>query len=352
MAFYIIFGILMFGVLIFIHELGHFLVAKKCGVGIYEFAIGMGPKLISHTAKDGVTYSLRLLPIGGFVSMHGEDDDENVDNSETSLAKKPILQRFAVISAGAVMNILLGLVIAFFLVIFGGDLYSNKIEKFNVVDRNGVPYTDEFQGLKIGDEIVKIGNRRINVRHDLVYEAMNHVDEPVDITVKRNGEKVIIKDFYFPTIEERGIAFGTAAFFIPSKLEKTPVEVIKQTFCQSVSIIRAIWTSLIDTVKGRYGTDAISGPVGVVGEMKEVKETGGMSSLFFMMMVISMNLGIMNLLPFPALDGGRLLFLIIEGIIRRPVNRKVEAIVNAAGLALLMALMIFVTFSDITKLIK
>ncbi len=352
MAYYIIFGILMFGVLIFIHELGHFIAAKKCGVGIYEFAIGMGPKVISKTGKDGVKYSLRLFPIGGFVSMHGEDDDELSDNEETSLAKKTVWQRFIVISAGAAMNILLGLVLAMLLVIFGGDLYSSKISEFRVVNHEGVPYVDDFQGLKPGDEIIKVGSRKINIRHDLVYEAMNIVDEPVNLVVIRNGEKVTIENFYFPTVIDKGIKFGTASFFLPTTLQKTPLEVIKQTFCQSVSVIRAIWTSLIDTLRGRYGTEALSGPVGVVGEMKEVKESGGTSSLFFLMMVISMNLGIMNLLPFPALDGGRLLFLVIEAIRRKPANQKVEAAVNAVGLVLLMGLMLFVTFSDITKLIK
>ena len=352
MSFYIIFGILMFGVLIFIHELGHFLAAKKCGVGIYEFAIGMGPKIFTRKGKDGVTYSLRLFPIGGFVSMHGEDDDENADNTETSLSKKPLWQRFVVISAGAAMNIFLGLVIAMLLVIFGGEIYSTQVDEFFVVNRDGVPYTDDFQGLKPGDEIIKVGDRRINIRHDLVYEAMNIVDEPVTLVVLRDGEKVVIENFYFPTIIDRGIKFGTANFFMPTKLSKTPLEVIKQTFCQSVAVLRAIWTSLIDTLKGRYGTEALSGPVGVVSEMKEVEETGGKSSLFFMMMVISMNLGIMNLLPLPALDGGRLLFLLIEAIRRKPINPKIEAAVNAAGLVLLMGLMLFVTFSDIGKLIK
>ncbi len=352
MAFYIIFGILMFGVLIFIHELGHFLAAKKCGVGIYEFAIGMGPKIFSRKGKDGVVYSIRLLPIGGFVSMHGEDNDENAQDTETSLTKKPIWQRFIVISAGAIMNIILGLVIAALLVIFGGDLYSTEVDRLFVVNHDGVPYTDDFQGLKPGDEIIKVGKRKINIRHDLAYEAMNIVDEPVDLVVIRNGEKVVIEDFYFPTITERGIVFGTARFFIPTKLKKTPLEVVKQTFFQSAAVLRAIWTSLIDTVKGRYGVEAISGPVGVVSEMKEVEESGGISSLFFMMMVISMNLGIINLLPFPALDGGRLLFLVIEAIRKKPASPKLEAAVNGAGLVLLMGLMLFVTFSDITKLIR
>lgn len=352
MSFYIIFGILMFGVLIFIHEFGHFIAAKKCGVGIYEFSIGMGPKIFSKTGKDGVKYSLRILPIGGYVSMHGEDDDENFDSSETSLSKKSYFQRFIVISAGAVMNILLGLIMTFLLIIFGGNLYSTTVDEFFVVNMQGVPYTDDFQGLKPGDEIIKVGNRKINIRHDLVYEAVNIVDRPVTLVVLRDGKRVEIENFYFPTVVEKGIKLGTANFFIPTKLDKTPIEVTKQTFCQSVSIIRAIWSAIIDTVKGRYGTEAITGPVGVVSEMKELEETGGKTSLVFMMMVISMNLGVMNLLPLPALDGGRLLFLLIEAIRKKPLNPKFESAINAVGLIILMGLMLIVTFSDITKLIK
>lgn len=351
MALYIILGILMFGVLIFIHEFGHFIAAKKCGVGIYEFAIGMGPKILSKKAKDGVVYSLRLLPIGGFVSMHGEDDDENIDNSETSLAKKPIWQRFIVIAAGAFMNILLGFIIAFFLIIFGGDISSTKVERFNFSD---VPDLQEFYGLEIGDEIIKVDGKRIHVWHDLVYEFMDRPNEKVNLTVIRDGEKQVIEDFFIPGIPDpkTGLVFGTAHIMRPAVLKKTPLTIAKQTIFQPISIIKVTWVTLINTVKGKYGTEAISGPVGVVSEMKDVGEAGGAPSLFFLMLVITINLGIMNLLPLPALDGGRLLLLIIEAIRRKPLNSKVEAAINMAGLAMLMGLMLFVTFGDIIKIIK
>ena len=352
MALYIIFGIVMFGFLIFIHELGHFLAARSVGVGVYEFAIGMGPKLFSFKGRDGVDYSIRLLPFGGFVSMHGEDDDEKNQNEETSLAKKSIPARFAVISAGAFMNILFGIILAVLLVIFGGDIYSTQIERFNFGDENGnLIEMQEYQGLKVGDEIIRLGKRKINVRHDLVYEAMNIGDKPVDITVMRNGKRVIIKDFIFPTSVEKGIVFGNANFFLPTKLQKTVTEVIKQAFCQSVAVMRMIWTSLIDTVKGKYGVEAVSGPVGIVGEIKETARFG-FSALMFMVMIITMNLGIVNLLPLPALDGGRLFLLIIEAIRRKPISPKYEGIINFIGLAVLMSLMVLITFSDIIKLIK
>lgn len=349
MPLYIFLGIFMFGILIFIHELGHFIAAKKCGVGIYEFSIGMGPKILSRKGKDGVLYSLRLLPIGGFVAMHGEDDDENFENSETSLSKKPIWQRFIVISAGAFMNLLLGFIICFFLVIFGSDISSTVIDEFVFSDAEGIV---EFQGIKVGDEIKKVGDRKINIWHDFVYELMNLPGKKVDITVKRDGEEVIVKDFKVPhfTDPKTGIEFGASQFIIPKTLQKNPSTVLKQTFYQPISTVIVTWDALIQTIKGRYGTKALSGPVGVVSEMKEIKETGGTPSLVFLMMLITINLGVMNLLPLPALDGGRLFLLLIEAIRRKPLKPNVEAVINGIGLALLLTLMLFVTFNDIIKL--
>ena len=341
----------MFGFLIFIHELGHFLAAKKTGVGIYEFSLGMGPAVFKHTGKDGIKYAVRLFPIGGYVSMYGEDEEDCPD-IEKSLSKKSALARFFVISAGAGMNLLLGLVLSLCLVIFGSQLYSNKIEKFNFVDSNGKELIiTEYKGLRVGDEILKVGKRHIFVRHDLVYEAMSVADEKVDIVVRRDGEKVTVKDFTFPTSVEKGVVFGNAGFFIPEPLNKTPVEVLKQTVCQSVAIVRMIWTSLIDTIGGKYGAEAVSGPVGIVSEVKETVKYG-FSSFVYMVMVITINLGIVNLLPLPALDGGRLFFLIIEIIRGKPVNPKYEGIVHFIGLALLLTLMVFITFNDIAKLFK
>ena len=341
----------MFGILIFIHELGHFLAAKKSGVGIYEFSIGMGPAFFKHIGKDNVKYSLRLFPIGGFVSMYGEDDDECPDITK-SINSKSVGARFFVISAGAAMNILLGFLLSAGLVIFGGDLYSSKIERFNFGDENGnYLHIHEYKGLRIGDEIIKVGKRNIFVRHDLVYEAMNVGAEKVDLTVNRDGEKITIKDFTFPTTTEKGVVFGNANFFLPTTLTKTPIEVIKQSFFQSIAVVRMIWTSIIDTITGKYGVEAVSGPVGIVGEVKETAKYG-FSSLIFMMMIITINLGIVNLLPLPALDGGRLFFLLIEAVRRKPVNPKYEGFVHFIGFALLMTLMVFITFNDISKLFK
>ena len=210
---------------------------------------------------------------------------------------------------------------------------------------------DSWQGLYENDEIIKVGKRRIFVRSDLVYEAMSVADTPVTITVKR-GEKIVkIENFVFPTSTQNGVVFGNANFFMPTVLSKTPLEVVKQSFFQSISVLRMIWTSLIDTISGKYGVEAVSGPVGVVSEIKETAKYG-FSSLMFLVMVITMNLGIVNLLPLPALDGGRLLFYIIELIRKKPINPKYEGYIHLAGMVLLLTLMLYVTANDIFKLIR
>lgn len=348
MALYIILGILIFGLIILIHEFGHFLFAKLFKVGINEFAIGMGPKLWSKTGKDNVLYSLRAFPVGGYVSMVGEDDDGQDD--ESALCKKPLWQRFIIIAAGAFMNIILGFVIMAIVVILSGKIYSTQIERFNFADENGnLIQMDSWQNLNVGDKIVKVGNRHIFVRSDLLFEAMNVADTPTTLTVVRNGQKLEIDNFVFPTFVESGVKMGNANFFVPTSLPKTFVEVTKQSVCQSISVIRMIYTSLFDTLKGKYGADAVSGPVGVVNEIKNTASLG-IGALLYLMMIISMNVGIFNLLPLPALDGGRLLFMFIELIRGKPINPKYEGYVHMAGLALLLIFAVLVTINDITKL--
>ena len=178
----------MFGVIIFIHELGHFLCAKAFHVAIEEFAIGMGPKLFSRVGKDGVRYSLRLIPMGGYVSMVGEDEESD---NPGALCRKPVWQRMIIVAAGAVMNLLLGFVLMGFAVGFSPEIYSTTISGFNVVDNAGNPVqTEEILGLRVGDTIKKIGSRSIHVRSDFIYEVMFLKDTPVDITLDIRGNTV------------------------------------------------------------------------------------------------------------------------------------------------------------------
>lgn len=346
----IILAVILFGVLVTVHELGHFIAAKKCGVGINEFSIGMGPAVFTKVGRDGVKYSVRLLPIGGYVSMVGEDESVNdIVNSDKALSNKPIWQRFIVISAGAFMNILLAVVVMSGIVMTLDSFPTTTVDRINVkVGETGEILT-EYYGIKPGDKIVKVGTESVHVYSDAAYEIMRVGKEPTDVTVIRDGKKTVIEDVVFPTFTENGLVFGNAAFFVPVFEGKNVGTVLYQAFFRSLGTVKMIWSSLIDTLTGRYGTEAISGPVGIVNEIGESAKRGT-SSLMYLLVLISMNVGIFNLLPLPALDGGRLVFLLIELVRRKPVKPEYEGYVHLAGMAALLCLMLFVTYNDIARL--
>ncbi len=336
-----IIALFIFGILIFVHEFGHFISARIFKVPINEFAIGMGPKIVSKTSKKTNTvYSLRAFPIGGFVSMVGEDEESDNPNA---LNRKPVYQRFIICAAGAVMNLLLGIIVMSILVITSETLPSTTIFRF--VDDNAL---SNKTGLMINDTITKVDGVRVYTANDMVYEVMRSGTEPIDITVKRGGETVVVENVEFPTITEQGIKFGNIDFYVTAE-EKNFVNVTKHAVVRSASTIKMIWDSLIDLVTGKYGLEQVSGPVGVTEVIGEAAERS-MPDLLYLSVVISMNLGIFNLLPLPALDGGRLVFLLIEGIRRKPINPKYEGYVHFAGIVALMLLMVVITLKDILNL--
>ena len=338
---YILLAIFIFGILILIHEAGHYLFARLFHVTVYEFAIGKGPKILSHTSKKtGIAYSLRLLPFGGFVSMAGEDEESDDPNA---FNKKPVWQRFIITAAGATVNLVAGILVMGILVATAKALPSTTIHSF---DENST----SVQYLQPMDQITAVDGTRVYTFNDLLYEIMRKGVEPIDITVKRDGTEITISDVVFPTITDSGVVFGNVDF-IPYAEAKTPLAVLKHACVRSVSTIKMIWESLYDLVSGRYGMEAVSGPVGVTQAMTEAASTS-LSSLVYLAVVISMNLGIMNLLPLPALDGGRLVFLLIEGIRRKPVPARIEGYIHFAGLAVLMLAMVLITFKDIIGLIR
>lgn len=337
----IVIAILLFGGLIFVHELGHYLTARACGIGVREFSIGMGPKLFGWVGKkNGTQYSLRLLPIGGYVSMYGEDEDSD---REDAFHRKPVWQRMLVTVAGAAMNILIGFLLTLAMILSSNALGSTIVAEFtseNAVSAQG--------GLAVNDEIVKIGRVRTHTYIDVAYEIMRSGGEPIDITVVRNGETVTLRDIAFQTTTEEGIVYGNMDFRLYG-LQKTFGGVLKHTWYQSVSSIRMIWQSLFDLITGKYGFEQVSGPVGTTQTIGEAA-TAGSTSLLYICALIAMNLGVFNLLPFPALDGGRIVFLLIEFIRRKPIKREIEGYINLAGLALLLLLMLAVTAKDLWKL--
>ena len=340
-ALYILIAIFTFGFLIFIHELGHFLFAKKFGVAITEFSIGMGPKIISKKGKDGVDYSLRAFPIGGFVAMVGEDEESDNPNA---FSKKPAWQRFIIVIAGAIMNLIVGIIIITILMSTHNQFGSTVISGF----ADGAK--TEQVGLQIGDEIIKINSSRVNTSNELGYEIMRNGYKPVSITVKRNGEKMVFENVQFPQAITQGIVFGTPDFSVLPE-EKTFFTVAKNSFYTCKSTVKMIWESLFDLISGRYGVEQVSGPIGVTGAITDAAKTGPYS-LFYMIAVIAMNLGVFNLLPIPALDGGTLLLLLIEMVTKKKLPPRIEGAIKGAGFVLLMLIALLVSAKDIIYLFK
>lgn len=355
---YILFAILIFGLLIFIHELGHYASARIFKVKINEFAIGMGPKIISRKSKKtDIVYSLRLLPFGGFVAMEGED---GVNTDPNALVNKAPWKRFLVLAAGAAMNIIFAVVVMFALVGFtatdsdgNSRLASNKIALFYTEiegHENDFDISSKDSGLKEGDVVIKVGSTYTHIGQDVGYEIMRQGIAPIDITVIRDGETIVLKDVVFPTSYNSGSLFGERDFMVYADNNLSVFNIFRHSFYRSLNTVSLIWDSLYDLITGRYGIEAVSGPVGVTEVIVETAQTGQFQNVVYLAVVIAMNLGIFNLLPLPALDGGRLVFILFEMIFRKPINRKVEGYIHAVGLFIMLAFIVFITFKDIVKL--
>lgn len=343
-----ILAILIFGLLIFLHEMGHFLFARLFGVRVEEFSIGMGPKVWSHTAKkSGTRYSLGILPFGGYVSMLGEEEGSDDPDSFT---KKAAWKRLIITVAGAAMNLLTGLVLMFILVAASGPLGSNTVHSYppdSYFEENDL--ISSSATLLPGDEILAINGKATHISFDLSYEIMHKGGEgPVHVTVLRDGVERTLS-VTFPSFEENGVRYGMMDFYVCAE-EKTVPALFYHTWHRTTGVMTMIWDSFGDLFSGRYGMEAVSGPIGVADAMTEAVQTGGFLQLLLLVAVITINLGIVNLLPIPALDGGRIAFLLIEIIFRRPVPQKLEALVNFIGIVLLFTLMILIMFKDIIAL--
>lgn len=344
----ILVAILFFGIIIMVHEFGHFSFAKLFKVKVNEFSMGMGPKLISRKKGD-TTYSWRLLPIGGFVSMEGEDEKSD---DERAFGNKPCWQRIIIVAAGAIINILLGLIIVGCILTVNSDELSatNYVNYFNVpvsAESKEIKKVKELEGLKSGDKFKKIDGKNVFYYEDIYYLATRDFDGDgaFSAVVEREGKEVVI-DSVKTSVLQNLIIVG---------VETTPGTIFKDTFKQSASICRMVYLSLFDMITGKYSIKDVSGPIGVVDVVSQTaeasKEAADYTALFRMMALITINIGIFNLLPIPALDGGRLLFLFIELILRKPVNPKYEAIIHGVGMALLLTFMVFICFKDIWVLV-
>lgn len=341
----ILFALLFFGVIIMIHECGHFACAKLFKVKVNEFSLGMGPALFKRKKGDTL-YAVRLFPIGGYVAMEGEDDASEDDRA---FNKKPVWQKMIIVVAGALMNLILGFILMVLLLTTSTDLIgTNTIKEF---------YPDAVSsqyGLQAGDRFVEIDGHHVWSELDLSFLMSRSQDGVFDFVVERNGEKVTLNDVYFATEQQNGITLIQYDFIIIGE-QPGFLNIVKNAFTQSASIVRMVWLSVFDLVTGRYGMSELAGPVGTVDIIADVTaqavSSGSLTNLLTIMAFITINVGVANLLPLPALDGGRFLFLAIEAVRRKPVNPKYEGYVHAAGLALLLLLMVVVTYNDIARIV-
>lgn len=348
----ILLAIVAFGILIFIHELGHFIAARIFKVTVNEFSIGMGPTLVSYESKKShIKYSLRMLPLGGFVSMAGEDEETSDPNG---FNKKPAWQRLIITAAGPLVNLVAGF-LAMIIVVAATNIGSTVV--YETLDEESFleyypesEYETEFHdpGLRAGDKIVRVNGKRVSILDELSYEVMRNGHEPVELEIIRDGESMTLHDVRFPVIVSDGQRFGMMNVVV-YRAEKGFFSTIGMSFEKSWLTVRTCWESLFDLITGRYTIAAVSGPVGIASAMGDAARDGFLSFLNIIVL-ISINLGFMNLLPFPALDGGRLVMLLVEIISKKKPPAKVEAIINMVGLVILLTFSVFILVKDVIQL--
>ena len=373
-------AVFVFSAVIAIHEFGHFAVAKLCGVQVNEFSIGMGPVLLKKM-HHGTQYSLRALPVGGFVALEGEESpesqqaegEEQSDLEERALSQRsgadsspnggasngeelsqptgkplneaPVWQRALIMAAGACMNFLLGFVVMAILLTAQNEPITSRVI-YAVEDGALCGQT----GLEAGDKVLAVNGRRCFVANDMLYELMRTEDYSASFTVLRDGKKVELPRVQFDTWQDEDGETHMSLGFTVYGIRKTPVNVMKEAWNSVLYYGRIIFTSLMDLLRGRESINDLSGPVGIVTAIGQAASYGW-QDLLELLALITVNVGIFNLLPFPALDGGKVVFLLIEGVTGHAVPEKIQSGLTLAAFALLFALMIFATYNDIVRLV-
>lgn len=355
--------ILIIGLVIFIHEFGHFILAKKNGVGVVEFSIGMGPSIFSWV-KNGTKYAIKWIPFGGYCMMLGDETfvpdpeaegEEVVSDDEHAYSKKPVWVRIAVIAAGPIFNFVLAFVLALLLT---GMIGTTTTEVGGLAEG----YPAEAAGLQAGDRIIRLDHTRVRLFKELSLYLSMHEGEPVEVTYLRNGKKKTT--MLIPQYSEEDGRYLIGIMSAGNQKDLNVLQVLKYGTYEFEYNTGIVIKSLGMLFTGKAGLNDLSGPVGMAGMVNDIVEdvqedTKGESiwttaywilvNLISFSTLISANLGVMNLLPIPAMDGGRLIFLFWEAITGKPVAKKKEGIVTVVGFLLLAALMIVVFFNDIRK---
>ena len=337
----IIVALLIFGLLIFIHELGHFLLAKRGGIGVTSFSLGMGPAILKKQIGE-TEYCLRILPFGGSCAMVGEDTESDAENA---FNKKGVWTRISVVAAGPIFNFILAFVGAVIMVTCIG---ADKPIITEMMD--GYPAYEA--GVRAGDEIISMNGRNIGVYRDVSMYIQLHQGESVDLVYKRDGER--FETTIVPKMSEDGYYLMGISGGSYTKCDN-PIEVVKYAGAEVNYWIHMVFDSLKMMVSGQVGREDVGGPVRIVSMMGDVYEESAAISGFAvfinmlnMVIFLSANLGVMNLLPIPALDGGRLFIMLIEAVTRKRVPEKVEGYIHMTGFVLLMGLMVLILFNDIS----
>ena len=350
---YILIAILIFGFLIAVHELGHFMAAKAFGVRVNEFSVGMGPAVL-RKKKGDTEYSLRILPIGGYCAMEGEEEDSDAPGA---LNQQGLLARLVIFAAGAFMNFVVGFLLLLLLCSQMSFAYQPVISGF----ADGFQ-AEGAQGLMAGDRIVSIDGERIYLYEDISIFLNMGNGESYDFVVQRDGERVVLEDLPLAPREYLN-ADGTTSFRFglefQETVEMTPLRQLQHAWLNAVDFVRLVWYSLEMLFTGQVGLSELSGPVGIVTTISDVGQQSAswymaLTGIAYLTALIAINLAVMNLLPLPALDGGHIFIMIISAIItkitKKPVDPKYEGYLNYGGFMALMLLMLVVTISDIAKL--
>ena len=344
----IIYFIFILGTVVFIHELGHFLFAKKAGIYIYEFSVGMGPQIFKWKRKnDETAYCIRLFPIGGFVQMAGEEVevDENIPKNKR-LQSKSWSQRFMTTIAGIMFNFILAIILLFIVGLVSGSP-ANK-PYVSVVDESGNAYK---AGMEVGSVITKIDGKKVNTYDRLILEYQVRLGEDITFEVKNKDGEVKEITIAPEKVEVDGTSTYKYGFNLTDEVETGVLSVIKYAFTKTFSLIEQMFFTILYLITGKLSIANLSGPVGIFSIVGEAAKTGFIN-IIYLLAFISINVGFINFLPIPAFDGGRILFLIIEKIKGSPINSKVENMIHSVGFVLLMILMVVITYNDIIRLFK
>lgn len=342
----IIIAILIFSAIVLFHELGHFLLAKRAGIKVNEFSLGLGPTLCG-IQKGETFYSIKLLPFGGACMMEGEDAESE---SDRAFNNKSVLNRISVVAAGPIFNFILAFVLAIIVIALMG---FDSTQVRGVID----DYPVAEAGIVPGDKITKINNQHVYVGREINLFLSLNPGKEFDLTYERDGKKNTVT--IVPEYDEESERYLAGFTGLTSREKGNVFEVIKYSAFEVRYWIKTTFQSLGMLLTGKVGLKDLSGPVGIVdviGDTYEESKSDGALYVFVnmvnMAILLTANLGVMNLLPLPALDGGRLVFLIIEGITKKRVPEKIEGTIHFVGLVLLLILMVFVMGNDIFKIIK